>query len=509
MKKVMLVEDEELIIQGIQKLIPWDVLGLELTHTAYDGEEALRFWDEEPVDIIITDIEMPEMNGLELLERIRKKSEKVKFIILTGYEKFTYVKEAIGIGVEDYLLKPINEHELESRLRETIRKIEYEEMEKVRYLEEKTQWLEYLSGSKFLGGGVDENYSYYHQRLRFPTQEENYAVAIVKWRKEQTFDSTIENILLLLKSELSLVKCLRLVEDSVLIIFKEVEDVYQARESLQQLQNKMESTYEFSVFISIGGIFNHFRELPTYYHTALRLQKYLLIEGYGSCVDELTVRDRKSQDIYFERTLLRKYILQKANHSAIEYIDDLFINNMNMDCSIDSFYEIIVEISMLLQEIKKEYKLDNIKVLHNLPDLINTLYEADDIYKVRTVFISEINAIIQYLHEEDSQYTPVVKSVIAEVQKNYKEDMNLKTLSHKYYMNASYLGQIFLKEVGCSFAQYLNSKKMEVAKELILNTNMKMSDIAKEVGYSDISYFYRKFKQYYGTVPASLREMKK
>lgn len=153
MKKVMLVEDEELIIQGIQKLIPWDVLGLELTHTAYDGEEALRFWDEEPVDIIITDIEMPEMNGLELLERIRKKSEKVKFIILTGYEKFTYVKEAIGIGVEDYLLKPINEHELESRLRETIRKIEYEEMEKVRYLEEKTQWLEYLSGSKFLGGG--------------------------------------------------------------------------------------------------------------------------------------------------------------------------------------------------------------------------------------------------------------------------------------------------------------------------------------------------------------------
>ena len=87
--------------------------------------------------------------------------------------------------------------------------------------------------------------------------------------------------------------------------------------------------------------------------------------------------------------------------------------------------------------------------------------------------------------------------------------MNLKTLAYKYYMNASYLGQIFQKEVGCSFAQYLSSKKMEVAKELILNTNMKISDIAREVGYPDTSCFYRKFKQHYGVAPASLREMKK
>ena len=125
------------------------------------------------------------------------------------------------------------------------------------------------------------------------------------------------------------------------------------------------------------------------------------------------------------------------------------------------------------------------------------------------MFISEINEIIRYLHEEDSQYTPVVRQIMDEVQKNYREDMNLKTLAYKYHMNASYLGQIFQKEVGCSFTQYLSSKKIEMAKELILNTNMKISDIAKEVGYPDTSYFYRKFKQHYGVAPVSLREMKK
>ena len=168
-----------------------------------------------------------------------------------------------------------------------------------------------------------------------------------------------------------------------------------------------------------------------------------------------------------------------------------------------------VQIAMLLQEIKKEYKLDNYETLHNLPDLLETIYRADDIFGIKALFISEINEIIRYLHEEDSQYTPVVRQIMDEVQKNYKEDMNLKTLAYKYHMNASYLGQIFQKEVGCSFTQYLSSKKIEMAKELILNTNMKISDIAKQVGYPDTSYFYRKFKQHYGVAPVSLREMKK
>ena len=103
----------------------------------------------------------------------------------------------------------------------------------------------------------------------------------------------------------------------------------------------------------------------------------------------------------------------------------------------------------------------------------------------------------------------MVKQILSEVQKNYKEDMNLKTLAYKYNMNASYLGSIFQKEVGCTFAQYLSNTKNSIAKDLILNTNMRINDIAKEVGYPDTSYFYRKFKQCYGVSPASLREMKK
>ena len=129
-------------------------------------------------------------------------------------------------------------------------------------------------------------------------------------------------------------------------------------------------------------------------------------------------------------------------------------------------------------------------------------------FSIKALFLSEITDIISWLNTENTQYTPVVRQIMAEVRKNYRNDMNLKTLAYKYHMNTSYLGQIFQKEVGCPFSQYLNNVRNDVAKRMILNTNMRINDVAKEVGYSDTSYFYRKFKQSYGVSPAAMREMK-
>ena len=106
------------------------------------------------------------------------------------------------------------------------------------------------------------------------------------------------------------------------------------------------------------------------------------------------------------------------------------------------------------------------------------------------------------------KYTPIVQQVVNYIDEKYFEEVSLKTLSQKYNINSSYLGQIFAKEVGYSFSEYLNRVKNMKAKELILNTNMKMNDIAKQVGYYETSYFYRKFKDFYGVSPATLREFK-
>ncbi len=504
MRKVMIVEDEELILQGIKSIIDWDALGLTLTHMAYDGREALELWEKEPVDIIVTDIDMPEMSGLELLKQIRSREETVRFIILTGFDKFEYAREAIRLEVENYILKPINEEELEQQLRAAIVKLEELEKKKIRYIDEKTAWMQFLTGKM-----APEDMDAYREELKLDMEDGPCWAAVMKWSTDSVKENRITDMIVGIGKNQEQLRVVHLPPDCLLLLLTGCEDAGEVKEYFLTLQNRIESQYEILTFLSIGPVFHSFRELPASYQFAKRLQKYLVVEGYGSCVDETHIQSRASTDISIDRTQLRRLILKKESEAAVAYIEDLFINNIKTGGSPDSLYQMAVQMAMLLQEIKEEYKLDSSGSLHNLPELLETIYEADDMFGIKTLFIAEINEIIEFLHGEGSQYTPVVRQIMEEVQKNYREDMNLKTLAYKYHMNASYLGQIFQKEVGCSFTQYLGNKKIEIAKDLILNTNKKMSDIAKEVGYPDTSYFYRKFKQHYGVAPASLREMKR
>lgn len=512
-KKVMIVEDEELILQGIRNIVDWEELGLSVVHMAHDGVEALEMWEREPVHIVVTDISMPEMDGLTLLRNIREREEQVRFIILTGYDEFAYAREAVRLDVENYILKPINEEELEHQLRETVRKLEEMDKKKLQYIDEKAQWLHFLNGES--ESGDSEKFA---EILGLSPEGGFYCGAVMKWNMQGLKEKKIADMIVELKKEERL-RIVHLPPDSLLMVLDagEIEEggmdegrMAEAKvwEYFTELQNRMESRFNIMTFICIGKSFVKFEQLPEVYRGAKKLQKYLIIEGYGNCISLRQIQDRKTESIRMDETQLRKFILKKEKEAAVGYIEDLFINNIRKDAAVSSLYQMAVKMAVLLQDIKKEYQLEGGR-FYDLSELMETIFSADDIHGIKTAFITEIAEIIECMHGEDSQYTPVVRQIVAEVQKNYKEDMNLKTLAYRYHMNASYLGQLFQKEVGCSFAQYLSNTKNSIAKELILNTNMKINDIARTVGYPDTSYFYRKFKQCYGVSPASLREMKK
>ena len=196
MKKVMIVEDEELILQGLRNILDWEALGLDVVHMAHDGTEALEMWEKEPVHIVVTDISMPEMDGLTLLRKIREKEEQVRFIILTGYDEFDYAREAIRLGVENYILKPINEEELERQLRETVQKLEETDKKKLQYIDEKTQWINFLSGKS-----LKEEYSKYEKILGIGEEHGNYYAAVMKWNADRLKEKKIAEVLVELKKE--------------------------------------------------------------------------------------------------------------------------------------------------------------------------------------------------------------------------------------------------------------------------------------------------------------------
>ena len=124
MYSVLLVDDEPSVLTGLRYVIDWDEYGVEIAGTASNGTQALELLRELPVDILITDIQMPQMGGLELLQQVRAQNMDLRCIILTGYDDFKYVKKAAQLGIENYLLKPVSPEELSETLLNTITKIE-------------------------------------------------------------------------------------------------------------------------------------------------------------------------------------------------------------------------------------------------------------------------------------------------------------------------------------------------------------------------------------------------
>lgn len=505
MKKVMLVEDEELILMGIHSIIDWESLGMEVIHMAHNGREALDMMKEEPADIIVTDINMPVMDGLSFLKELRKENDRTRCILLTGYDEFEYARKAISLDVEDYILKPIDEEKLAEVLASAAARISEMDERNAADINENVGWINFLEGRL-----REDETTKYLEVLPDDLEGKVMYAASMKINMESMKDAKMTDILVEIQKEDEKLRVVYLSpERLLLLVTMENESEEECLKILGTIQNRLESAYGILSFIGLGASFTDSRMLPAAYQEAKKLDKYRIIEGYGSCIALGQIRSRKSSDSAFDGVTLRKLILQKNQEEARDYLEDLFISNVKKEADVDDLYQMCLKIALLLSEIQSEYNLKDRENMQNFPGMAAKIFQAEDLLAVKTMFISAAAEIITYLHESDSQYTPVVKQILTEVQEHYQEDMNLKTLSYKYHMNASYLGQIFQKEVGCSFAQYLSNTKNAIAKDMILNTNMKIHDIAEKVGYTDTSYFYRKFKQCYGVSPASLREMKK
>lgn len=503
----MIVEDEEFILEGICSMIDWFDLELEIIHRAGDGVEALNCLQKEEVDIILTDISMPDMNGLELIENIRTTNKQVRCIILTGYDEFDYAKRAVPLDVEEYILKPISEEQLEKTLRDTIQKLDNMQ------LNQKNNYSNYVLLQKFLHTeSTAEEMQRNINTIGLKKYKGNAIFALMRVRTKETLAVEMKQIVeyLLRRYKKDEIQVLYVEKDSFLVLcqWKE-EGIKTPIGYFERMQNDIEGNLNLSLFVTVGPILHDLMMLPKAFQAVEGLKKYVMIEGYGSCIDLSYVEGRTCSDVNVNEEQVRKLVLERDKEGLIRYLEDLFLNNSkNNDITINAIYQISLKLIIILQKILDEFQLSKLKEQIDMVEVVDRLYQAEDISMIKSLFVSQMMELMEQMHSEESNYTPVVKQVLSIVKHQYMEDLSLKTLAYKFNMNTSYLGQVFQKEVGCSFSQYLNNARNQKARELILNTSMRIHDIATAVGYPDTSYFYRKFKKSYGVSPATLREMK-
>ncbi len=162
---------------------------------------------------------------------------------------------------------------------------------------------------------------------------------------------------------------------------------------------------------------------------------------------------------------------------------------------------------LALRKVSNELNVEDYNINKYLNDIILYIQQEETLDMLEIRIKEEARELIMKI--KNVEYTPVVQQILNFINDNYGEKHSLKILAQKYNMNTSYLGQIFAKEIGCSFSDYINKVKNEKAKEMLLNTNMKINDIAKSIGFEDTSYFYKKFKGYFGISPHEMRNSKK
>ncbi|GFZ34359.1 DNA-binding response regulator [Clostridium zeae] len=515
MYKVMLVDDEKLIVDGVECIINWEELGLEVAGKASSGTEALEMFNKKNVEVIITDITMPNMDGLKLIEEIKKVNSKTKFIMLSGYDDFQYAKKAISIGVENYILKPINEEELEASLKMTVEKIKREkESPRLKNQEIETikeniynRWVT----NKISGYELEERGFILELNLKY----ENYCAALIKLRNNKKRNCTMLLNIIKKRMKFDNIDFFKDFEDNIAIIsgWNDSESSQEDFEKiLVRIREYIKNELNEDVFITVGEVERFSWNAYKSYERAKKLQSYLLIYGFNKIINGASLLQRYNNPEHISKVNLEDFskVLMKKDRNNLEtYITEIFKSIEGNETAAPALVQdVAVTMMIIISRTMKELNIGHEYDYNSISRMVLSVCNMETLDEVDECIKEESLKALDIIEANSFKFSPVIQQIIDYIKHNFAKELSLKMLADQFNINTSYLGQLFSKEVGISFSDYLNKIRNEKAKELLLNTNMKINEIAETIGYLDTSYFYKKFKKYYGVCPNTLRSSK-
>ncbi|MFD0712675.1 response regulator [Paenibacillus sp. GCM10027626] len=408
MYKVLIVDDEPFILDGLPYVIDWEEHGAEIAATARSGEEALAILERQTIHIVMTDIKMPSMDGLQLIETARSRGMNVKFIVLSGYDEFELVKKAVVYGVENYLLKPLEEEELSDTLLTTIEKLDHEVHLSIQNKQNYSIVKENILYRWVSGQIGHEELVSRAEFLHIDLAYEHFQVGVVHLLPRPDAAGDVPDPL---KGPLSY---------AILNI---------CGETIGSCGNCLP-------FSGINGV------------------PILLFAWNGGDAPD-------PQQL--------AALLERCADNVRTYLK--------------------LEVAISLGTVEQDYR----SVQHSYRAACNKL-DRDGLAAT-----GPSASIADDAH-------PAIMKVIEYIDEHYSQEMSLKTLSHHFNMNAAYLGQLFKKATGDMFSNYLNRIRIEKAKQLLAESQLKASEIASAVGFSNLQYFSNVFFKYTGFYPTDFKK---
>mgnify|MGYP002708317793 FL=1 len=534
--KVFLVEDEMVIRRGIKNSIDWEKEGYIFCGEASDGELAYPMIIKEKPDILITDIRMPFMDGLELCKLVKKELPNIKILILSEYDEFDYAKEAIRLGVTEYLLKPISSGKLLEALNgvsESIRR-EKEDKDLVRkYMEEMRENTEHekqkffeqmIAGNLSMADALETGKKYemnlsagmYNLLLfRFTLGEENRKSGELLGEAEYAIEKLTERLEYVFEFQ-------RGVEGWAFLLMADNEEQMSERvkELSKDLEEIMKNYSTIAYFGGIGQPVARLRELEESFREAERalaarftmeLNRIISVEDIRMAQNVDTLDDIEITsfgEIEKTRTMLEKFLNNGAEDEIDEFVD-VYINELPEEnlksvlmrqYIIMDAYIVMMSFCEKIEGIEGEMQAQS-EELKNSMKTIQTLEEIKNYIRMLLKKIIGVRDTIS-----GRRYSDIIEIAKDQIRKTYMSDeISLNTIAAEVGMSPSYFSSIFSKEMGKTFVEYLTEIRMDRAKELLMCSSMKTSEIGYEVGYKDPHYFSYIFKKTQNCTPKEFR----
>ncbi|MFV2050698.1 MULTISPECIES: response regulator transcription factor [Metabacillus] len=511
MYRVLLVDDERIILEGISRIINWGELGTSLIGTARNGLEAYDFIMKEQPDIVICDIKMPGMNGLQLVEKMAVEKPSIKFIILSGFNEFNYAKQAMEYGVKHYLLKPCNENSIMDALNKVIDELKRDAKREQFLLETKSRlnqvqpYVKKQLLKEFITSKFDSNRGihFYEKLLRVNFEEDFIRLIIFRIEGDYHYEHmfVIENLGEDLFSESVLSTS---IGENVLFLVNE-QDFHNLQEKIEQLRDHFFDIYKMDMTVAISEV-DCITQVRRLYLEALECLGHRFYLGEGSIItkNDITHENRINDYEYDGQSLclfIKSGNLEKVESEISQFFNELTESRLSI--SLVRSYVMQIFLVMIQQS-------DSVS-MQKYMDKMSVLVDMDTIQQMKHFFLSTAKEITQGHYERHkSNHSAVIHKMIDLVEENIgNPELSLKWVANKVYMNADYLGKLFKQETGQKFSSYVTQERIKKAIEQIqLMDDVKVFAIAEMIGFGENpQYFSQVFKKFTGYSPSEYKKV--
>ena len=541
MLKIFLAEDEVIVRETIKRMIPWENLGFELVGEAADGEMALPLLIRQQPDLLITDIKMPFMDGLTLARLAKKEVPGLKVVILSGYDDFNYAKQAINIGVEDYLLKPITKNALIERLTEIRSRYEDEKTQREYYEKFHREMQAYEKNSSrdffeaLVSGSLDMMEVYKRaEKLGLDIVAESYNVLIFTMNCNEDFSGQREGYSSWEAESLEMLEKFFTGHPFAMLFRSNVfsygvlikgeknsirENTRICVEEIRKIFDRKEDNKEW--FVAVGESVERLSQIQKSYHSASRAfsQRYLY-DGKVLYYDEMLAMEKKDvtndDSEYLQKvdvnalnpTILQKFLSNGLLEETENFVQDYFyaIGQEPMESVVFRSY-VILNVRFSVLSFLKELGCDT-KTLEPA-DTEEILAESGRNMESTIAYAEKLVSQAIQLRDRNSgnKNRSILKTAVDFIDQHYmEEDMSLNKAANVANVSANHFSALFSQNMGQTFIEYLTSLRMDKAKEYLRCTGMRSSEIAGEVGYKDAHYFSYLFKKTQGMTPSDYRK---